>query len=612
MKARTNIALLAVLLALCAAYWYMVHSQQERKKQAVEAKRLFSFAPADVTTVSILREGERTSTGVRDADGTWRITEPMEIPANPIIWDRVAKTLAEFANQRTIEEKPTDLSLYKLDTPRLKVTAKTKDGESIALQFGEMDPTQKFRYALLGEGPVFLAGPDQFYEVDRDLTWLRDCDLLRKGKTGITHIEFTPLRAKPATPADQKPEVEESVTVIAEKDDNGVWSIVAPQPGTADQQLLNTLASDLQYARGRDYIDAPENLNDYQLDPPKARVRVRTDKDSDLQTVYFGAFEPAKKENAGVYAMQEGRPSVFVVDANIVAGFPLSGPDAWREKRIITRQGSDITALKYQAGPQQFLLVKDESRGWMIKEPQEEATDQAAVSRFIGEMLQMKGSASYVERKPEFGLDVPAIRITLTYKDVDSPAEILVGAGADPDSDRYYVTQDSGVVTTLDRSDVEKLTKSAKDFMTRSLMSFSKNAAREIELTLEGTKYRFVRGEQTWKIAEPADKVWESQDDMQALIDTFAALNADSVDQAAAPPDLSVFGLDKPLLTIIVTTKASDASAPTVLGPLALGKLCPDDDHLRYAMLAGRPQIYRVKQTPVSAVRNALRGIIAQ
>ena len=609
MKTRTNIALLAVLLALCMGYWLVVKRQAQRKVEVVEAKRLFAFAPSDVTAITIQREGERASTGVRGPDGTWRITGPMAIPANSQIWDRVAKSIAELSNQRTIEEKPKDLSVYKLNEPRLKVDASTKDGTKIDARFGEMEPTQKFRYAQLAGGAVILAGPDQFFELDRDLTWLRDCELFHEGKAGITRIEFARLRAIPGAPEGQKPEVEESVAVVAEKDDNGIWSILEPEPGTADQEMLNGLAADLQFARGRDYIDAPEDLKDYQLDPPKARVRVRGEKDAELQTAYFGTFEPAKSKSAGVYAMQEGRPSVFVVDAHIVTGFPQSGPDAWREKRIVTRQGSDIVSLKYQAGPQSFLLVNEEIGGWKIKEPQEEATDQAAVSRFIADLLEMKGSSSFPERTPEFGLDVPAIRIGLTYKGSDAPAEILVG-GTAPDTDRFYVTQDSGVVTTLQRSDVDKLAKSPKDFMARGLMSFKKNAAREMKLTLEDASYVFVRGEQAWKIQEPAGKVWESQDDMQGLLDRFASLYAESIDAATAPPDLSLFGLDKPTLTVTVAVQEDGAAAPTVVGPVSIGKLCPDDGHLRYAMVAGRGQIYRVKQEPVSAVRKALRGVI--
>ena len=610
MKMRTNIALLATLLVLCVGYWYVVHRDVARKKEEREAKRLFSFTPDDVKSITIQREGERPSTGVRGPEGAWSITAPLTVPANSMIWDRIAKNVAELSDQRTIEDSPKDLSLYKLNEPRLRVSAAMKDGTSVEARFGEMDPTQKFRYAQLGDGPVFLVEPGQFFELDRDLTWLRDCQLFNVSDSGITYIEFTPMRANPKAAEGQKPEVQEAVSVIAQKDDNGTWSVIAPQPGTADQAMIEGLASDLRYARGRDYIDSPESLKDYKLDPPMVRVRIRSGKDGAVQTAYFGSFESSPKADAGVYVMQEGRPSVFVVDAHIVMGFPQAGPDAWREKRLITKQGSDIIAVKYQAGPQQFLLVKEEPGGWKLKEPQEDATNEAAVSRFIASMLEMKGSSSFVERKPEFGFDVPSIRIALTYKGVETPVEILVGAVV-PNTDRRYVTQDSGVVTTLDKLSVDTLARSPKDFMALGLMSFKKNAAREVSLRLEGAAYEFERGEQAWKVQEPAGKVWDSQDDMQGLMDAVANLSAESVDTAVAPPDLSVFGLDAPLLTVKVKVLEDGGSTPIEIGPVSIGKICPDDAHLRYAMVSGRPQIYRVKQAPVSAVRNALRGVVA-
>ncbi|MDZ4859274.1 MAG: DUF4340 domain-containing protein [Candidatus Hydrogenedentes bacterium] len=612
MKTRTNIILLVVLLALCVGYWLLVRGLFERKQQAIEAKRLYSFASADVTAITILREGERATTGVRDAAKSgWRVTQPTGIVANAQVWERVATSIAELRNEQTIDEEASNPADFGLDEPVLEVTAQTASGDGIAVAFGMMDPTQKFRYAREGDGPIFLAHPDQFFLLDRNLEWLRDRNLFKVGDAGITRIEFTPMRAAKSAPEKGAAAVEESTTVIAEKNAQGVWSIVAPQPGTADQQMLNTLASELQFAMGRDYIENPENLTDYQLAPPRARVSIQSGADGPLQTAYFGTFERERKEDAGVFVMQEGMPAVFVVDASIVTNFPLSSPDAWREKRLITRQGGDITSLKYAAGPQQFLLSNDETQGWILKEPREEPTDQAAVSRFIGDLLEMKGSQSFTERKPEFGLDVPAIRMMLTFRGANEPVEILVGA-ATADESRYYVTQDSGTVITLPQKDVDALAVSMKKFMSRGLLSFQKNTATNVVLTLDNTRHVFARGEQQWKITEPADKVWESQDDMQTILDTFASFSAESVDAAEAPADLSPFGLDKPALTVQVAALPDGAAEPVTLPVVIIGSACPDDAHLRYAQVEGRPQIYRVKQAAVSEVRDALRGVVDQ
>lgn len=609
MKPRTVIALLSAFLVLCVAYWLAVRTETQEKLAAVEAKRLFDVPPDAFTSITIEREGEKPTTGVRDGNA-WRIAEPYPVRPDNMMWERVSKNIAELRNERTIEEGPADLSVYKLDAPRLTVRAKTTDGEQTVIRFGAMDPTQKFRYAVYAD-TVFLVNPDQFFELDRDLTALRDRDLVKTGKAGITRIEFTPMRAsKTGTAPDGRPVVEEAVTVVAQRNDKGEWEVLAPEPGTADQQMLNTLAGEMQFAKGRDYVDAPESLDDYRLDPPQARVRVQSGADGPIQTLYFGGYDRENKERGGVYVMQEGSPAVFVVDAAIVVNFPNAGPDAWREKRIVTRQGSDITSLRYQAGPQQFLLVKDPERGWRLKEPIERETDQAAVSRFIGELLSLKGTSTFVEQRPEFGLDAPAITITLTYEDLADPAKIIVGARV-PDQERYYVTQDSGVVTTLSQDEVDALAVTPKDFYDRRLISFNPSDAVEVDLTIDGARYVFTRGEQAWTVKEPADKVWESQDDMQAILDAFKSLSAASIDVETAPEDLALFGLDKPALIITITTKGPSDAEPTST-TLRFGELCPDDDHLRYAMLDGRPHVYRVRQSPVSAVRNALRGVVGR
>ena len=132
-----------------------------------------------------------------------------------------------------------------------------------------------------------------------------------------------------------------------------------------------------------------------------------------------------------------------------------------------------------------------------------------------------------------------------------------------------------------------------------------------MKLTLEDAAHVFVKGEQAWRVQEPAGKVWESQDDMRALLDAFDGLTSESVEAAVTPPDLSILGLDKPVLTVTVTTQ-NEAGTSTTHALVSIGKICPDDNHLRYAMVEGRPQVYRVKQAPVSTVREALRGVIDQ
>lgn len=610
MKPRTTIVLAGVLALLCLAYWGLEFAQQSTERRVEEAKKLFAFPPAAVQSVTIEREGERPSTGVREGADVWKVTEPFPVRPNPEIWERIAKTLAGLTNERTIAQSPDDLDQYGLQKPVLKVSAKTQDGKTAALSFGSLDPTKKYRYALGEDGAVFLVTPENFFELDRSLLTLRDRYLFEHIEDGITRLEFARIRPSASTDgaAGSSEMVEESVPVIVEMGDNGQWHVLEPVTGLADQEMVQNLIGEVQYAVGRGYVDQPENLSDYGLDPPKARITVRCGKNGPPQTVYYGVFE-RQTEQGGVFVRREGAPEVFVVDAQVVTLFPAK-PEAFNEKRILTRPAAGIRTLKYEAGPQTFTLENPEGKGWRLVEPPGMETDQGAVSRFIGAVASAKGTDYFVERTPAFGLDSPAIRMTLTYADSPAPQEILVGAQV-PNSDAYYATQDTGAVTTLDKPMVDAWRATYTDFVSKGLLAFKKSEATQVSLMIDGVNYVFTKGERAWVVDEPRGKIWESQDDMDALLATLESCIADAVDLPAAPADLTPYGLREPFMTVrLAATTGGQGQGAVIVGPLSLGNVSEADPHQRYALVANRPELFRIRQLVVEQIRDILKGVV--
>jgi hypothetical protein len=590
----------------------MLVNEERVAQKEYEAKRLFSFVPEAVKSITIQREGERATTGERRQQGGWTVTAPHNVTANPIVWDRVARNLAELLSERTVHDAaPNELAAYGLENPVLKVQATTDSGEAVALSFGSMEPTQKYRYGLVDGGPLFLASPDQFFELDRDLLWLRDRDLVQKGTEGVTRVEFARMtRADDAQADATGPDTwMESVSVVAERRDDGQWYILEPEPAVADQETMNKLAAEFQYAVGREYVDVPESLSDYQLDPPKARIRVKTDASPELQTFYAGAFSTGQDTEGGVFVKREDQAPVFVVDAEMVTLFPKT-PTAWNEKRLITRPGSAIASIEYWAGEQHFRLETAEGQPWRLTAPRDDESDQAAVSQFIGALLNSKGIEYWPEPEPEFGLDEPIIRIQLGYGTEGEQAEIRVGALTEDETARY-VTQDTGDVVTLPKEQVERFVVAFTDFAPKGLLQFREADVGEVSLIFEDVSYIFARGESAWRVTEPDGKVWESQSDMRALLDGLSGMRAVAIEESPAPADVAPYGLDHPIMTVRLTAreKTTDGSQ-TIIGPLQIGKLCDDNPHQRYAIAAGRLDLFRVKQEIIDTVRDALRGVV--
>jgi len=603
--------LLGALVGLCLAYWLLLLNEQRVERKAYEAKRLFSFAPEDVREITIQREGERATSGERREQGGWTITAPYRVRANPLIWDRVARNLAELLSERTIyESAPENLEDYGLAEPVLNVDAKTGEGDSVAVSFGSMEPTQKYRYGLVEGGPLFLASTDQFFELDRSLNeWLRDRDLVKVGNDGIRRIAVAPFERKEDAPEGATgPETWKAFKpVAAERREDGLWYIVEPEPAVADQKTLNELAAEIQYVKGREYVDAPENLTDYHLDPPKSRVTVKTGASGEEQTFFVGGFSTGEDTEGGVFVKREDEPAVFVVDAQMVTLFPKT-PTAWNEKRVVTRSGTSITSIEYWAGEQHFKLETAEGQPWRLVEPREEESDQAAVSQFIGALLNAKGTDYWPEAKSEFGLDDPIIRMHVGFG--EESADIRVGALTEDEKARY-VTQDTGDVVALPIEQVEKLVVAFTDLVAKGLLHFRESDVNEVSLIFEGTSYIFARGESAWKVAEPAGKVWESQSDMRALLDGLSGMRAVAIEECPAPADVAPYGLDEPVLTVRLTAREkADNENQAIIGPLVIGSLCEDDPHQRYAMAAGRLDLFRVKQDIIDTVRDALRGVV--
>ncbi|MCC6485988.1 MAG: DUF4340 domain-containing protein, partial [Candidatus Hydrogenedentes bacterium] len=174
-----------------------------------------------------------------------------------------------------------------------------------------------------------------------------------------------------------------------------------------------------------------------------------------------------------------------------------------------------------------------------------------------------------------------------------------------------YVTQDTGDVITLANEQVKKLEITTTDLAAKGLLAAKQDEVREVALQFEGVSYRFTKGEQAWKIDEPAGKVWESQSDMKALLAELSSVRATAIEQSPAPADLKPFGLDTPTLSVRLSAAPSAPDGQTrVLGPLMIGALCTDSPHERYAMVAGRADLFRVKQTLVDTLRDALRGVV--
>lgn len=591
MSTRWTIALVLVFAGLTAGYWWTGRLADETERRTIEARRVFTAEAAQVETLGIERAGEPLVEATR-AESGWDIALPHPyIAANQSAWDRLAQTIVGLTNERPIESQLDDASVYGMDSPSLRVFVNL-DGALTQVDFGRLDPTQSFRYARTADEGLFLAPVAIYEELNKSLLDLRDRRIFVPGEEGFGRIAYH------AAPTETRPE---AIDMTFQRQPDGQWMMTHPIQAAASSRKLNDLAAELALLRGRSYVDAPENLSDYGLANPFASVSAGTP-GGELQTLHLGWIDDSQ-EDAGLFVQLEGHIPVVVVDASIVTHLPDSVEDM-REDRLFTREASQLTGFTYRDDQWTMRFEIGPDGGWRMTEPAVDDTDQLAVSAYIAILKQIEAQSF-----PEPAV-LPERRITLDFEFAGGlPSTQIALGGPVPGTDpaEIYAWQDNGTLVTLPARAWPLLRGEPFKFRDRSLFEFDVRDAEAVELTVDGTPYRFEVEAGRWRVVEPAGYYFESQDDARAILEAMSGVKAVAV--VSPHGGNEIHGLDTPAVEAQVWVRGPDGTARSA-GHLHVGNLATEQGRHRFARSAGKASILLIDQAFVDDLRAALEGVV--
>lgn len=612
MKPKQTFVLLLVLIALCAAYWAVGKLQQKAQQQIQEAKHLFTFEASAVKSITLKRVDGPLCAADRDPVVGWKFTKPnATIQALPQVWDRIGLALAGLMNERVIDEEPKDLKAYGLDEPRLFLHAIVDGHEPVSLFVGSPEPTQVSRFARLENGPVFLLNSKAFFELDRDLDFLRYRFLVDNRDAPLLRIEYTRIwTGRDPLPEGMKtaPEIgeESTKTIVERKSVDAAWHMISPVEATADQEAANALATELQFATGDGYIDAPADLADYGLKPANARL-VLTDNAKGLpQTILLG--DPDKTGEGRLFAKREGMDAVFTLNGTLLGKVPRT-PDSLRERRLLTQQARDIERVDYSSNAGAFAIARDAAGGWTIEGMPTSEIAQERVADFFTKLKTVALQTFAPQADPvSVGINTPDVTLRITLKDEPKPREIKLKA-SEADAAMFYATQDTDTLGMLSADQARGLLVGAETFRSLALMKFEKNDATKIVFTMETQPYAFEKVHGLWVVRTPENHRLTNQSDADRILGALASLSA-SKNTTVTPIGEQGAGLEKPVLAITVTTVGSDGQEQ-VHGALQIGKMIPGQNSERYCSIVGREGVFTVRQEVLEKIRDALHGVVA-
>src|SRR2546430_14541789 len=230
---RSTIALLVVLLGLCAYIYFVVSKRPESGAEAAKERDFVSLDGDKIDEIKVKSESGDTTT-VRKADAMWQVAAPIMVKADGMQASSIATNLSTLEITRVVDENPADLKEYGLDSPRVSIEFKASGdktyGDYHRLFLGGKAPTGGDLFARrdADKRVILIAGyTDSIF--NRSTFDLRDKTLLAVDREKVDRIAASANR--PGAPS------------IELAKDGADWKLTKPIAALADYSAADSLLS---------------------------------------------------------------------------------------------------------------------------------------------------------------------------------------------------------------------------------------------------------------------------------------------------------------------------------------------------------------------------------
>lgn len=363
---------------------------------------------------------DQTTTLAREPGKEWRLTAPVQTPADKLAIDQVVSQLQQAKFKQVIEEKPDDAALvkYGLKPPQFVVTAEAQVG------------AEKRTFRLEGgientfDGTVYLRrDPDpQVWSAEGGVRWTLQkstYDFREKAVFGIEEPKATRLEVK----------TKENAYTLA-RDDQQRWQLIKPIQAPADQATvtgaLGSLRDDRAISFPPDTAEARKHFEQPLVDATftlegGATVRVRF----------------AKVETQIWMLREEGTQA-------LIAEFPMSSagqlnrnPNDLKDRLVITFKKEQVAKLVFRPLDGKELVVErplsaDGGTGeaWQVTAPRAGPAKTFKIAAVLWTLGALKASSLGEENPKEwgkYGLDAKARSVSLYGYDGKQLAQLVIG-----------------------------------------------------------------------------------------------------------------------------------------------------------------------------------------
>ena len=442
---KSTIALLIVLVGL-GGYAYYVASKAEDSSSSSQDRLFPKLSSDDIEELTVKNDAGEVTT-LRKQDGKWMMTAPVQTRGSDMDASGIANALAGLDITRVVDEKPSDVKDYGLDTPSVEVAFKSGAGKpSGKLLIGNKTATGGSLYARKdGETRVVLIGEYNSSTFNKSTFDLRDKAILTFDRSKVSGLDVA---------------MDTGGFELEKKDTQ--WSMVKPIAARADASAADGLVVAVESLQMRSVVGpsaTAEELKRYGLDKPSASVNLHLG--NDRVSVLVGG--PAGEDT--VYAKVADRPDIYTIQ-KAAADDLRKGADDYRRKDLFDMRAYTANRLELTKDGKTFVFEKEKGKDensagtWKRVSPSAAEPDKDKFQAFVAALADIR-AISYADAKAKTGLDAPVLTVAVKFDEGKQDDRVQFGKSG---SDAFAKRPDDPGVAKIDPTKLDDALKSIDEF----------------------------------------------------------------------------------------------------------------------------------------------------
>lgn len=436
-KFRGTFAVLAIALALAA---YIAFTNPGTQTADISKGSIFQVNVDTVQEVSIERGGSQVTVRKGD-DNKWAIVAPQSLETSQEAVSSLVEAIARAEFQREIEDNPSDLEVFGLQSPLAHIEVKGNNGSKKTLLIGLPTPVGSGYYGKLADGgkvcTVSVALGDALLKTAYDLREKRIVKVANDSVEGLRIVRRVETG------------VVDMTDVICEKRGED-WYLLRPIVDKADKWRISEVIWDVTGLTAHGFVDDEGiDLSRWGLDNPGLRVDlITTEREKPVQ-VFIGDPGPGEE---GFYVKTGDSQAVYLAKPEAFLPLELTSADLV-DSQLVAWDHDAVIKASWALDDRNFSFQRD-GKAWNKLDEIWPAIEDLRVIG-VGEVLRPDIDLD------AFGLGTPSIWVQLDLGDGDL-IELKVGREVE---DGFYATvTDRGFVYLVENDGIQALDEVLMEF----------------------------------------------------------------------------------------------------------------------------------------------------